>query len=131
MAGPAAGGRDRKRGAGEWFVRETRAMEIGAKEDLCLPLVAGHVSTGVPVPVATGKPGAGYPFPWSVRRWITGTTPDRDRELHRVGLPEDAWSRARGWALWKALVTVCDPTSPLYPQQARALDELVAERRDT
>ncbi len=47
-----------------------------------------------------------------------------------VGLPEGAWARARGWALWKALVTLCDPASPLYPQQARALEELFAERGD-
>jgi aminoglycoside phosphotransferase (APT) family kinase protein len=60
-----------------------------AKEDRCLPLVAAHLSTEVPASVATGVPGASYPFPWSVRRWIPGTTPDRDAELDRVGLAED------------------------------------------
>lgn len=230
------------------------------KEDRCLPLLARHLSTAVPVPVATGAPGADYPYPWSVRRWITGTTPDRDPDLDRtalaeelgtflrelrsvpqangpvagahcfyrgchpsvygdqvqqallqlsgrvdveacqaiwkeavrtawptdpvwfhgdvssgnlltvrgrlaavidfgtcglgdpacdpviawtlfagsergvfgdaVGLSEDAWARARGWALWKALVTLGKPASPLYPQHARALQELLAERAD-
>ncbi len=229
-----------------------------AKEDRCLPVMAAHLSTEVPVPVATGVPGANYPFPWSVRRWITGTAPECDPGLDRaglaedlglflrelrsvprgdgplagahsffrgthpsvygdqvqqalvrladqvevktcqatwkeavrtawpadpvwfhgdvasgnlltdggrlvavidfgtcgvgdpacdlviawtlftqaergifrdaVGLPDDAWARGRGWALWKALTTLCHPTSPLYAQQARALDELMAER---
>jgi aminoglycoside phosphotransferase (APT) family kinase protein len=27
----------------------------------------------VPEPVALGKPGAGYPMPWSVQTWLTGT----------------------------------------------------------
>ncbi len=43
----------------------------------------------MPVPVATGGPGADYPYPWSVRRWIAGTTPDRDPDLDRGGLAED------------------------------------------
>ena len=229
-----------------------------AKEDRCLPLVAAHVTAQVPAPIATGAPGSDYPFPWSVRRWITGTTADRDPALDRVALagdlgqflrelrsvppgdgplagahsfhrgahpsaygdevqealgqladrvdvaacraiwdeavrtawpappvwfhgdvapgnlltrdgrlvavidfgtcgvgdpacdlviawtvlseaergvfrdavalPDDAWARARGWALWKALVTLCHPGSRLHAHQARALDELLRER---
>ncbi|WP_207210562.1 aminoglycoside phosphotransferase family protein [Nocardioides zhouii] len=232
-----------------------------AKEDRCLPLVAAHVTAEVPVPIATSAPGAAYPFPWSVRRWIAGTTADRDPALDRValardlgqflrelrsvppgdgplagahsfhrgahpsaygdgvqealtqladrvdvaacwaiwdeavrtawtaapvwfhgdvapgnlltrdgrlaavidfgtcgvgdpacdlviawtvlseaergvfrdavGLPDDVWARARGWALWKALVTVCHPESHLYAHQARALDQLIGERSGT
>ncbi|MET3806659.1 aminoglycoside phosphotransferase (APT) family kinase protein [Nakamurella sp. UYEF19] len=232
-----------------------------AKEDLWLPVMAQYLSTGVPVTVATGVPSKEYPYPWSVRRWITGTTPDRDSDLDRVALakdvglflcelravppgdgpaagahsfyrgthpsvygdqvqqaigqlanrvdvtachaiwaeamrtawsadpvwfhgdvapgniltdrgrmiavidfgtcgvgdpacdlviawtvftraergifrdaaalPEDAWVRGRGWALWKALVTLCRPASTLYSHQARALEELVADYRDT
>lgn len=229
------------------------------KEDLCLPVMARHLSTGVPVPVATGLPSEDYPYPWSVRRWITGTTPDHDPDLDRVALAEDlgaflrelravppgegpaagehsfyrgthpsvygdqveetlgeladqvdvracraiwneavrtawptdpvwfhgdvapgnllthrgrlvavidfgtcgvgdpacdlvvawtlfteaergvfrdaaalsddTWARARGWALWKALVTLGNPASNLYAQQERALEQLVAEHR--
>ena len=230
------------------------------KEDLCLPVMARHLSIDVPVPVATGVPSNEYPYPWSVRRWITGTTPDRDSDLDRVALagevgnflrelravppdegpvagahsfyrgthpsvygdqvqqalgqlanqvdvnacqaiwddavrtawptdpvwfhgdfapgnlltdrgrlvavidfgtcgvgdpacdlviawtvftdaergifrdaaalPDDAWARGRGWALWKALVTLCHPASNLYPHQAHALEELVADYLD-
>ncbi|WP_283136543.1 aminoglycoside phosphotransferase family protein [Rhizohabitans arisaemae] len=42
------------------------------KEDLCLPVLARHLPLPVPETVATGRPGAGYPFPWSVRRWLPG-----------------------------------------------------------
>jgi len=43
-----------------------------AKEDRWLPVLAAHLPTRVPEPVFTGRPGAGYPFPWSVRRWLPG-----------------------------------------------------------
>jgi aminoglycoside phosphotransferase (APT) family kinase protein len=43
-----------------------------AKEDRWLPRLARHLPLSVPEPVATGRPGAGYPWPWSVRRWIPG-----------------------------------------------------------
>lgn len=228
-----------------------------SKEERFLPLLAEHLSVAVPAPVATGRPTAQYPYPWSVRHWLPGTAPDRDPEVDRarfardlglflrelravpaqdgpaagahsfyrgchprvygdqvqaalrelgdqvdvaicnaiwqdalqsawetipvwfhgdvavgnlltangslaavidfgtcgvgdpacdlviawtffgggerqifrdtVELPDDAWSRACGWALWKALVTVCDRGHPQYETQARALRELVAD----
>lgn len=230
------------------------------KEDHCLPVVARHVSIDVPIPVATGVSSEVYPYPWSVRRWITGITPDLAADLDRaalandlgvflrelravpqegapiagahsfyrgthpsvygdqvqqaleqlakqvdvkacqaiwndavrtawpmepvwfhgdvapgnllsnrgrlvavidfgtcgvgdpacdlavawtmfneaersifrdtVALRDDAWARGKGWALWKALVTICFPASNLYSHQVRALEELVADYRD-
>jgi aminoglycoside phosphotransferase (APT) family kinase protein len=35
--------------------------------------VAPHVPLEVPEPLALGEPGAGYPGPWAVYRWIPGT----------------------------------------------------------
>ncbi|MFD6624406.1 aminoglycoside phosphotransferase family protein [Streptomyces diastaticus] len=51
------------------------------KEDRYLPLLARHLPLAVPEVVATARPGSGYPFPWSVRRWLPGNTvtPDIDR----------------------------------------------------
>lgn len=43
-----------------------------AKEDRWLPVLAAQLPVPVPEPVFTGRPGAGYPFPWSVRRWLPG-----------------------------------------------------------
>lgn len=226
------------------------------KEDAVLPLLAAHLDLPVPAPVATGRPDDRFPFPWSVRRWLDGETPDRVAALDRtglardlgaalrdlqavptdggplggahsfhrgchpsayghevqealvaldgrvdveacrdiwrratrsawdadpvwvhgdvaagnllvahgrlsalidfgtcavgdpacdlviawtfldaheravfrdaVGLPDDVWERARGWALWKALVIVADPESPQYDTQRRALAEVLA-----
>lgn len=53
------------------------------KEHRCLPVLAAHLPLPVPEPVATGRPTADYPHPWSVRRWLAGDTlldtPDVDR----------------------------------------------------
>jgi aminoglycoside phosphotransferase (APT) family kinase protein len=37
-----------------------------------LPRLAPHLPLAVPIPVADGQPGAGYPFEWSVYRWLEG-----------------------------------------------------------
>lgn len=62
-----------------------------AKEDRWLPLLAEHLPVRVPEPVFTGRPGARYPFPWSVRRWLPGNSaatapiPDRVSFAGQVG----------------------------------------------
>lgn len=43
-----------------------------AKEQRWLPRLAPHLPLPIPDPVAEGKPGSGYPWPWSVLRWIDG-----------------------------------------------------------
>ena len=55
------------------------------KEDRWLPVLAGRLPVPVPEPVATGRPGAGYPFPWSVRRWLPGETLDDATGVDQVG----------------------------------------------
>ncbi|MFI7121228.1 aminoglycoside phosphotransferase family protein [Amycolatopsis sp. NPDC049868] len=42
------------------------------KEQRWLPLLAPRLPLPVPVPLAKGRPGAGYPFDWSVYRWLDG-----------------------------------------------------------
>lgn len=49
------------------------------KEDRWLPVLAPALPVPVPVPLATGAPGEGYPFHWSVRRWLAGETADPAR----------------------------------------------------
>jgi len=44
------------------------------KEQRWLPVIAQHTPLPVPVPVAVGAPGRGYPFAWSVNRWMPGET---------------------------------------------------------
>ncbi|SCG38996.1 Predicted kinase, aminoglycoside phosphotransferase (APT) family [Micromonospora humi] len=60
-----------------------------AKEDHCLPILARHLPLPVPEPVATGAPGAGYPYPWSVRRWLPGDTLAATRDLDRAAVARD------------------------------------------
>ncbi|MBB5800674.1 aminoglycoside phosphotransferase (APT) family kinase protein [Saccharothrix ecbatanensis] len=53
------------------------------KEHRWLPVFARSLSVTVPGSLAMGAPGEGYPFPWSVRRWLAGQTaaPDRIDDL--------------------------------------------------
>jgi aminoglycoside phosphotransferase (APT) family kinase protein len=51
---------------------ERYVAQIG-KEQRWLPILAGQLPVPVPEPVALGRPGEGYPWPWSVYRWIEGT----------------------------------------------------------
>jgi len=52
--------------SGDWY-----ALQV-AKEQRWLPVLAPELPLPIPVPVAQGVPGEGYPFPWSVYRWLDG-----------------------------------------------------------
>ena len=43
-----------------------------AKEDRWLPFLAPQLPVPIPEPVALGQPADGYPFSWSIRRWLDG-----------------------------------------------------------
>ena len=43
-----------------------------AKEQRWLPVLAPRLPLAIPQPVAHGAPGDGYPFEWSVYRWLEG-----------------------------------------------------------
>jgi aminoglycoside phosphotransferase (APT) family kinase protein len=42
------------------------------KEQRWLPVLAPQLPLPIPAPVALGHPEAGYPYPWSVYRWLEG-----------------------------------------------------------
>lgn len=46
------------------------------KEQELLPILAKQLSVPIPQPIALGKPSDDYPFPWSIYKWIEGTTAD-------------------------------------------------------
>ncbi|MEU4476677.1 aminoglycoside phosphotransferase family protein [Micromonospora sp. NPDC023966] len=48
------------------------ATEQAAREAEWLPRLAPHLPLAVPVPLAMGRPVEGYPFDWSVYRWLPG-----------------------------------------------------------
>lgn len=47
-------------------------------EHAWLPRLASHLRLPVPAPLALGRPGAGYPWHWTVVPWIDGHTPTTD-----------------------------------------------------
>ncbi|MEV5603167.1 aminoglycoside phosphotransferase family protein [Streptomyces sp. NPDC052299] len=49
------------------------------KEHVWLPRLAPSLPVPIPPVLALGAPGEGYPFPWSVRRWLPGETAARGR----------------------------------------------------
>jgi aminoglycoside phosphotransferase (APT) family kinase protein len=53
------------------------------KEHRWLPVMAPQLPLRVPEPLAMGAPGEGFPWPWSVYRWLDGETarPDRIEDL--------------------------------------------------
>jgi aminoglycoside phosphotransferase (APT) family kinase protein len=52
--------------------RRERTTATLQKERRWLPRVAPHVPLLVPVPLAAGRPGEGYPFAWAIYRWLPG-----------------------------------------------------------
>jgi aminoglycoside phosphotransferase (APT) family kinase protein len=48
------------------------AVDDVAKEQRWLPRLAPELPLAIPKPVAAGHPGEGYPWPWSVQRWLDG-----------------------------------------------------------
>ncbi|MBA8989561.1 aminoglycoside phosphotransferase (APT) family kinase protein [Curtobacterium pusillum] len=59
------------------------------KEQRVLPYLAPLLEVAVPEPVGLGVPGDGYPFPWSVRRWLDGTVALRAVALDRRAFAAD------------------------------------------
>ncbi|SCE69121.1 Predicted kinase, aminoglycoside phosphotransferase (APT) family [Micromonospora matsumotoense] len=49
------------------------------KEHTWLPVLAPRLPLPIPTPLARGEPGEGYPYPWSVYRWLDGETARVDR----------------------------------------------------
>lgn len=54
--------------------RRPRTSVTLEKERLWLPRLAPHLPLAVPLPVADGVATDGYPFAWSVYRWLPGET---------------------------------------------------------
>lgn len=52
--------------------RRQMAVPLVEHEQRWLPQLAPHLPLPVPAPVRIGRPGAGYPWPWSICRWTEG-----------------------------------------------------------
>jgi aminoglycoside phosphotransferase (APT) family kinase protein len=73
------------------------------KEQQWLPRLAPHLPLTIPVPLAKGTPGKGYPWHWSVYRWHAG----ENATIERIADPGQA---ARDLAQFIAALQRIDPT---------------------
>lgn len=80
------------------------------KEHRWLPVLAPRLPLPIPAPLAKGRPGAGYPDPWSVYRWLDG-------EPASVDGIDDLTGFATSLAAFLAALREVDPTGGPTPGQ--------------
>jgi aminoglycoside phosphotransferase (APT) family kinase protein len=97
----------------------TRQIE---KEDRWLRKLALRVPLSVPLPLATGMPGEGYPWPWSVNRWLEGRSADVEPIADPVGA-------ARDLAGFVTTLAATDPRGAPRSERDEALTERDGEVR--
>jgi aminoglycoside phosphotransferase (APT) family kinase protein len=74
--------------------RRTVAADLIVHEHRWLPHLAGQLTLPIPVPARVGAPGCGYPWPWSVQRWLPGDAADEHPPAPGQALPFAAFLRA-------------------------------------
>lgn len=73
--------------------------------------------------MAVGDPACDLAIAWTLLN-------DKSREIFKshLSLDEDTWARARGWALWKALID-----NEIFPLEAikntKIIDEIIEEHK--
>ncbi|MFI9206003.1 aminoglycoside phosphotransferase family protein [Streptomyces sp. NPDC053048] len=69
--------------------RVAGAADDVSKEHQWLPRLAPALPVAVPVPLGSGTPAEGYPWPWSVYRWLDGEVPAAGRVTDPGSLARD------------------------------------------
>jgi aminoglycoside phosphotransferase (APT) family kinase protein len=77
---------------GAWYARQV------SKEQRWLPWLAPQLPLPIPEPVARGEPALGYPFPWSVYRWLDGEPAATAAIADQVRFAEDVAAFLRALA---------------------------------
>jgi aminoglycoside phosphotransferase (APT) family kinase protein len=101
---------------GDDLVARFPAVEYATKQVIrearWVPFLAPQVPLELSTPVALGEPGEGYPWAWSVVRWIEGERATRaNLDLSRAAVDLAAFIRA---------LHACDPTGGPEPGQTTA-----------
>jgi aminoglycoside phosphotransferase (APT) family kinase protein len=68
---------------GDWYAQQVD------KEQRWLPVLAPQLPLPIPEPVAQGEPDDGYPYRWSVYRWLEGSLTTRERVGDLVAFATD------------------------------------------
>jgi aminoglycoside phosphotransferase (APT) family kinase protein len=131
--------------------RRAVADELLRNEQRWLPVLAPHLPLPVPVPLRTGQPGQGYPFVWSVLRWLEGETADLAspdpseapvlaeflKAVHQPAPDEAPPNGIRGCALKlkqphteERMETLANETDAITPAVRQAWDEGLAAPTD-
>jgi aminoglycoside phosphotransferase (APT) family kinase protein len=101
------------------------------KELRWLPELAPLLPVAIPLPLAKGSPGQGYPWHWSVHRWLDGECVNVERMADPVGLAQDLGGFV---AALRRIDTAAGPTPeqegsrglPLARRDAATRDAIVA-----
>jgi aminoglycoside phosphotransferase (APT) family kinase protein len=97
------------------------------KEQQWLPHLAAHLPVPVPEPVALGRPAHGYPYAWSVSRWLEADVLSRVHDLEEVTLAEDL--AAFLVALRRVPAASGPPAGPLTAYRGAPLNHYADEAR--
>jgi aminoglycoside phosphotransferase (APT) family kinase protein len=92
------------------------------REAAWVPHLARRLPLALPEPLAVGRPDEGYPWPWSVCRWVAGTNPDVGTVGTDVGLAEDM-------AAFAAALHTVEPTGAPSSKRCEPLAERDARTR--
>jgi aminoglycoside phosphotransferase (APT) family kinase protein len=103
--------------------RIASAVEQVEKEQGWLPRLAPLLPLAIPVPVAKGTPAEGYPWVWSVYRWLDGDNATLDRLA-------DPTRTASDLARFVAALQRVDPTGGPSPGEHNSLRGVPLAARD-
>jgi aminoglycoside phosphotransferase (APT) family kinase protein len=96
--------------------RRAASASLVGHEQRWLPILAPHLTLPVPNPIRIGRPGCGFPWPWTVTRWLPG-------ETALVSPPLDEFAAASDLARFlRALHRPAPPDAPRNPWRGVALD---------
>lgn len=98
--------------------RRAIGADLIAKEQRWLPALAAGLPAAIPAPVRIGRPGCGYPWPWSITPWLPGEPAEQ--------APLRADQAPRLGAFLKALHRPAPPEAPFNPYRSITLAERAA-----
>lgn len=87
--------------------RRAVAVPLIEHEQRWLPMLARKLPIPVPAPIRVGRPGEGYPWPWSIAPWLPGKSADLEPPH-----PDEATRLA---AFLAALHQPAPPAAPVNP----------------